>query len=232
MISELAAMAPICSPKLFNITRRKSPAAKTLNFMLYVILLLSYLQESQALGFNTFKYHDTTPTSAPTEMCVLACNSSLSSLDDEVFDLSNRLKADVNFTVSEISLEMEIIVLQHFESVAKRAEMALDAATASVLAPTDAIFAEYDALLRELVPDVLPALASAASGARAQQLPVRQTLLTADDSHSQPSSFAASPLTATLVVLGGLFAGVATASGGRDRWAYSSACQQRYEALL
>lgn len=45
-------------------------------------------------------------------------------------------------TVSEISLEMEIIVLQHFESVAKRAELALDAATASVLAPTDAIFAE------------------------------------------------------------------------------------------
>ena len=46
----------------------------------------------------------------------------------------------------------------------------------------------YDALLRELVPDVLPALASAASGARTQQLPARQALLAADDSHSQPSS--------------------------------------------
>jgi len=164
---------------------------------------------------------------------VRACDYSLTSLEEEVAELANRLEGDVNVTVSEISLEMEIIVLQHFETAAK----ALDAAADAALAPTDAIFAEYDALLQELVPDVHPSLASAAAGAAASGQSLapapREALLAADEAPRQPSTptSGASPLTAALVVLGALFAGVAAAGGGRvEGWGPTR--QQRYEALL
>jgi hypothetical protein len=75
---------------------------------------------------------------APTEACDVVCDQSLWGLESQVANIVNRMEGEVNVTITEIALEMEIIVLQNFDA----ASTALDAAVSAVLAPTDAILAE------------------------------------------------------------------------------------------
>ena len=57
---------------------------------------------------------------------------------------------EVNATVSEIRLELEIIVLESYETTSTY----LDVQTEEIAAPPTPILAAYDDLLRELLPEI------------------------------------------------------------------------------
>jgi hypothetical protein len=164
------------------------------------------------------------------------------------------MEAEINATVAEIALEMEIIVLEKFRAASAK----LDGAVEVVAAKTSPILAEYEAMLAELVPDVAGHLSAAASLAEASAASLaavtedarpapgvspasalRAAALAAEDDVAAAKArdsrlFAvqgASPLTATLVVLGALFAGVAFAGGNKPA---NDGTRRRanYESLL
>lgn len=201
-------------------------------------------------------------------------------LEAQVAHIVNNMEEEVNTTVAEIELEMEIILLQHFDDSSK----ALDAAASKILKPTSSILEEYEQLLAELVPDIHPALAattnlaadavaSDAQGVRdgtggaaagpgsrrgSRSMTVNRweeavTKLAATDPSSggagststrsggdfsedgdvggrSRSSFHTSPMTASLVALGALFAGVALAGGYTGD--VNGDSRQSYESLL
>jgi len=188
-------------------------------------------------------------------------------LEAQVAHIVNNMEYEVNTTVSEIKLEMEIVLLQHFDDSSK----SLDAATSKILEPTSAILDSYERLLAEMVPDVHPSLAATANlaadsvaadaelarygegglgrgrSATVSRWEAAVTKLAATDpaptgpvpptNGQQPGvglgssrMFHTSPMTALLVSLGALFAGVALAGGnGADS---RRRPRQSYESLL
>lgn len=179
----------------------------------------------------------------------------------------NNMEYEVNTTVSEIKLEMEIVLLQHFEDSSKTLDVAAD----KVLAPTSSILEAYEALLAEMVPDVHPALTAttnlaadvvgsdaelarsggvgrASRSATVSRWEAAVTQLAATDpspsgpipSKEGPNSempgasssrtFHTSPMSASLVALGALFAGVALAGGNGAESRRRP--RQSYESLL
>jgi len=79
-------------------------------------------------------------------------------------EIIDRMKTDVNTTVSEIALEMEIIVLEDFQAASTK----LDAKVDDILAPTTEILNGYKELLSQLLPDV--SLLAAGSDSSSQSL--------------------------------------------------------------
>lgn len=176
----------------------------------------------------------------PTVGCDSMCDYDLWGLEAQVDEIINRIESDVNTTVSEIALEMEIIVLQNFEAASK----ALDSAVEEMLEPTGEILGEYEALLAELLPDVtqhlaagretpvqaLPRMATTATPepprSTLEAQPTTMNLASTPQAEEAKRSVGTSPLTATLVVLGALFAGVAVAAQNAE------ARNRRYEELL
>lgn len=188
------------------------------------------------------------PTPEPTTYCTRMCDYSLQGLESQVLEITSRLEAEVNSTAAEVELEVEIIALQHFETLSA----SVSAHAAELAAPTQRVLADYEALLASLLPDVsdhlklaaassdLAAAAAAAAVAAEARPGMRRTvswLEATADSHANPSAAqgpaaGASPTTAALVVLGALFAGVALAGGAGGRGADGARRRAEYEALL
>jgi hypothetical protein len=178
------------------------------------------------------------------------CDYSLQGLESQVLEITTRLTAEVNETAAEVELEVEIIALQHFETLSAHVGVKAQ----QLLQPTAAVLAEYEALLASLLPDVsehlklasasgdLAAAAAASAVANSRSSGTRRAVGVADlsraagatsDRSRSPPAVGASPTTAALVVLGALFAGVALAGGAGPAYKADGARRRsEYEALL
>jgi hypothetical protein len=89
-------------------------------------------------------------------------------------EMITRLESDVNATVSEIALEMEIIVLEDFQTASSK----LDVQVNDILAPTTAILDAYTELLAQLLPDVSSLASESGIDEAAAQAATSQSFIT------------------------------------------------------
>jgi hypothetical protein len=145
---------------------------------------------------------------------------------------------EVNATVSEIRLELEIIVLESYETTSTY----LDVQTEEIAAPTTPILAAYDDLLRELLPEIgsLDNSVSRVSSVLAQRTDATYTQFSEKEQdgssseatgRSRQGSTRSGALSASLLILGALFAGVGFAAN-RMAQAAEQERERQYENLL
>lgn len=145
-------------------------------------------------------------------------------------EVLNRLEGDVNDTCAEIIIELEIIYLENFATTLAMVETT----SQDLLAATSPVLDGYQNLLHTMAPGLSDAVVTAHSGKDGDQS--RRKLKASSSSSSydtlmhSSSSFATTPLTLVLCVIGAFFLGVNLSSDLSSR--KPSRRRTRDEALV
>jgi hypothetical protein len=170
----------------------------------------------------------------------LHLTTSLWGLESQTAKITDRTLGDVNATVSEIKLELEIILLENFETTSAL----LDAKTENLMSPVAPILDAYNKILRELVPDLdlsddalsrMPTMARRTDMAAPPDLHAKEHDMDgwsdSASAHTARGSSTSGVLSASLLVLGALFAGVGVAANRMAQVAERER-ETQYENLL